>query len=290
MVSLSDILVTNYGQPIPPEISEDNVGATPLIFAIVMVAVMGSASIVFHVMGRKETASRRLIFLLSSIMTAASALSYMSIVSFFDLGYNCEILNPRIPISDGLKLACRQTFGTQYLDLFITSTIVIIQLSLVTGLNGATTFIGVISNIFMFACGAVASDRYRLDVDRRIAWTVFTSVFFALVVSQIGLKSLKIARSRGAAFQRPFSRLVTYALAFFVIQYNIFMIGHVWGVVSTNTEMLAFLAADLLFKPLFGFWLLSSYQRIPEFQFEIGGYWSQGITRDGHVLLSPDEE
>ncbi|KAJ3497445.1 hypothetical protein NLG97_g1910 [Lecanicillium saksenae] len=290
MVSPSDILATTYGQPTPPKITEDNVAVSSILFVIAMVAVMGSASIIFHVMGCKERTSRRLVFILSTIMAAASALSYLSIFSRYDMGYNCEILNPRVPLSDGLKLDCRQTFGTQYLDLFITSTIVIIQLSLVAGLNGATTFIGVVSNIFMFASGAVAADRYRSSLDLRITWTVITSIFFALVFSQIGLNSIKAAKSRGTGYQKPFTGLVTYALIFLGVQFNIFMIGHVWGAISTNTEMLSFLVADLLFKPVFGFWLLRSYQQIPEFQFEVSGYWSHGITSDRHTLLSQDDE
>lgn len=200
-------------------IEKDKVSATALILTIVMVANMGSAAIAFYFMGRKETTPRRLIYILSSIMAASSAFSYLSIVSFYDLGYNCEILNPRVPITDGLKLACRQTFGTQYLDLFVTSTIVIIQLSLVAGLNGATTFVGLVSNIFMFACGTVAADRFSLDSSRRIAWTVFSTIFFLFVVSHIGFKSLRAAKSRGASFQRPFSLLTRYALLMFAAHY-----------------------------------------------------------------------
>ncbi len=185
-----------------------------------MVAIMGSASIVFHVMGRKERASRRLVFILSSVMAAASALSYLAMFSMYDMGYNCEILNPTsIPSYEATKFLCRMTFGTQSLDWFITSTIVIIQISLVAGFNGATTFAGVVSNIFLFACGRVASDRYRLSSNTRIAWTVFATIFFLSVVWQVGLNSLSSTKNRGAAFQKPFSRLLGYALLMFTVQY-----------------------------------------------------------------------
>lgn len=68
------------------------------------------------------------------------------------------------------------------------------------------------------------------------------------------------------------------------------MVGHVWAAISTTTEMIAFIAVDFLFKMVFGFWLLSSYKKNAEFQFEITGYWSEGISADRHVLLDRDDE
>ncbi|TQV98422.1 hypothetical protein V2A60_007836 [Cordyceps javanica] len=291
MASLSDILVTTSDQYHPPRITKDKPEIPAIIALIVMVSIMGSASIVFHRMGWQERTSRRLIFLLSSIMAVSSALSYLAMVSMYGTGYNCEILNPTsIPSYEATELYCRMTFGTQSLDWFITSTIVIIQLSLLAGLNGATTFAGLVSNVFLFACGRVASDRYRLLSNTRIAWTVFATIFFCFVVWQVGVNSLRAAKSRGAAFQKPFSRLLEYALLTFTVQYIIFMVAHVWGVVSTNTEMIAFIIADALFKPVFGFWLLNSYARIPDFQFELEGYWSGDSTRNGPSLLTHADE
>ena len=68
----------------------------------------------------------------------------------------------------------------------------------------------------------------------------------------------------------------------------------VWGVadgarhLSVDGEIIAYAVLDILAKPIFGIWLLVTHAKIPETTIDLGGFWSNGLNREGALRLDDD--
>lgn len=203
-----------------PTIILDDVEVSGFCVQLAAIPIMGLASILFFFMGHKQPASRQMIYFLTLVMTITSTLSYLAIISHHGMGYDCNILNPAsMPVYQGLRLYCRQVFDSRAGDWFITSTVVIVQLSLVAGLNGATTASAIASNIFLFVCGRAAADHFTSDLDMRIAWAVFSSIFFAITFWQVASTCYNATQRQGSAFKKHFLPLLWFALAAYLVHF-----------------------------------------------------------------------
>jgi hypothetical protein len=45
---------------------------------------------------------------------------------------------------------------------------------------------------------------------------------------------------------------------------------------------------DILIKPVFGLWLLTSHRAIAETNIDLGGYWSQGVATEGAIRIGEE--
>ena len=71
----------------------------------------------------------------------------------------------------------------------------------------------------------------------------------------------------------------------------------VWGIgegalkMSVDSEILAYGILDVLAKPVFGFWLLITHDRLPSTQVILEGAWAHGFgKREGALRVGDDDE
>ena len=68
----------------------------------------------------------------------------------------------------------------------------------------------------------------------------------------------------------------------------------VWGIadsarkISVDSEIIAYAVLDILAKPVFGLWLLITHAKMPETNLDLGGFWSNGVSREGTLRLDDD--
>lgn len=68
-----------------------------------------------------------------------------------------------------------------------------------------------------------------------------------------------------------------------------------WGIadgariVSVDGEIIAYAVLDILAKPVFGTWLLIMHRKLPETNVELGGFWANGLNREGALRLGDDD-
>ena len=55
--------------------------------------------------------------------------------------------------------------------------------------------------------------------------------------------------------------------------------------ISVDGEIVAYAVLDLLAKPVFGFWLLYAHDKTADTKVELGGFWTQGLNREGVLRL-----
>jgi bacteriorhodopsin len=66
----------------------------------------------------------------------------------------------------------------------------------------------------------------------------------------------------------------------------------IWGVadgariVNVDGEIIAYAVLDILAKPVFGFWLLTTHDKNAQTSPSIEGFWSHGATTEGTLRVS----
>jgi len=58
---------------------------------------------------------------------------------------------------------------------------------------------------------------------------------------------------------------------------------------SVDSEIIAYAILDILAKPVFGAWLLLTHAKMPEIGLDLGGFWSNGVSREGALRLGDDD-
>lgn len=66
----------------------------------------------------------------------------------------------------------------------------------------------------------------------------------------------------------------------------------IWGVadgarlVNVDGEIIAYAILDILAKPVFGFWLLLTHDKMARNSPSIGGFWAHGLSSEGTLRVS----
>ncbi|KAM6514060.1 Small subunit processome complex component [Fusarium falciforme] len=121
-------------------------------------------------------------------------------------------------------------------------------------------------------------------------WLTIACVSYLLVIWYVAVHGSKTVDAKGAKVTKLFSSMATFIL----ILWTIYPI--VWGIadgakkISVDSAIIAYAVLDVLTKPVFGAWLLIAHHQIPEINFEVGGYWSQGLSSEGRIRIGDDEE
>lgn len=58
---------------------------------------------------------------------------------------------------------------------------------------------------------------------------------------------------------------------------------------GVDGEIIAYAVLDVLAKGVFGAWLLIAHANLRESEVELGGFWSNGLNREGAVRLGEDD-
>jgi bacteriorhodopsin len=81
----------------------------------------------------------------------------------------------------------------------------------------------------------------------------------------------------------------------FVCQDTVLTGNSIWGIteggrhLSVNGEIIAYAVLDVLAKPVFGLWLLMTHAKTPETNVGLGGFWANGLNREGVLRLDEEE-
>ena len=68
----------------------------------------------------------------------------------------------------------------------------------------------------------------------------------------------------------------------------------VWGVsdgarlANVDAEIIAYSVLDILAKPVFGFWLLTTHDAMSRSSISIDGFWANGIAAEGAIRVGDD--
>ena len=68
----------------------------------------------------------------------------------------------------------------------------------------------------------------------------------------------------------------------------------VWGIsdgarlANVDAEIVAYSVLDILAKPVFGFWLLTTHDAMSRSSISVDGFWANGIAAEGAIRVGDD--
>ncbi|KAK4675181.1 Small subunit processome complex component [Podospora pseudoanserina] len=272
--------------PTPPQFQE--IGETGHRTLWVVFALMVLSSGFFAFMSWNVPISKRLYHVITTLITITASLSYFAMASGHATSFSCTPAKDHHKhVPDVGYTECRQVFWGRYVDWAITTPLLLLDLSLLAGIDGAHTLMAVIADVIMVLSGLFASQGETAT--QRWGWYAIGCVSYLFVIWHVALHGARTVTAKGRGVTRLFSSLALFTFVLWTA-YPI-----VWGIAdgahrtTVDTEILIYAVLDILAKPVFGLWLLFSHRSLAETNVDVGGWWSHGLGAEGRIRIGDEE-
>jgi len=280
-------------KPLPtivPSIENEHVTKQGLITLWVVFVIMVLSSALFAGWSLRIPVSNRLYHVITTTITTIAAISYLMMATGQGIGIRETTIHHHHENigQDTETLIRRQVFWARFVDWTLTAPLLLLDLGILAGMSGAHILMTVIAGITMVLMGLFATFGNEHTAQK---WGDFTIaiIAFLVVIWHLALNGRNAARARTQKVASFYTAIAVYTLVVWAV-YPI-----IWGVanggrhLSVNKEIIAYAILDILAKPVFGLWLLLTNAKIAETNVSLGGFWSNGLNREGVLRLGEEE-
>jgi bacteriorhodopsin len=254
----------------------------------VVFVIMVISSVMFAGMSWRVPVSKRIYYVITTLTTIFASLSYFAMATGHGVSYNhVRVRHSHNHVPDTFHDVYRQVFWARYVDWSLTTPLILINLGLLAGLNGAHLLIAIIADVIMILTGMFAAFGSE-GTPQKWGWYAIGCISYLVVVWHLAINGRVQAKAKGSKVGRFFAAIA----GFTIIVWAVYLI--VWGIangarkISVDSEIIAYAVLDILAKPVFGLWLLLTYAKMPETGLDLGGFWSNGVSREGTLRLDDD--
>lgn len=140
---------------------------------------------------------------MTSLITTISFLAYLAMATGDGIGwkYACTRESHR-HVPDTKQAYLRQVFWARYLNWMLTNPLIIINMALVAGMNGANLLVAISADLIMFVSGLIATFARH---ERRWVWYTITCAAYLSLIYQITVNGSRASANRNHQTQRFFS-------------------------------------------------------------------------------------
>jgi len=178
---------------------------------------MAVTSAVFAGLSWNVPVSRRVYHVVTTLATIVSALSYFAMASGQGHGFHCDrIADHHDKVPDTSHLLCREVFWARHIDWILTSPLIILDLCLLAGVDGAHTLMAVAADLVMAFGGMFAGFGHEKTA-QKWGWFTIACVSYLFVIWHVGLHGTRLARAKGRQVTRLFSGLAIFSLIVWTI-------------------------------------------------------------------------
>jgi len=253
-------------------------------------ALMVLSSGLFALLSWNVPTSKRLFHVITTLITIVASLSYFAMATGHATTYNCStVWDHHKHVPDTSHQVCRQVFWGRYVDWALTTPLLLLDLCLLAGVDGAHTLMVVVADVIMVLSGLFAALGEEEKTAQKWGWYTIGCISYLFVIWHVALHGGRTVSAKGRGVSRLFTGLALFTLLLWTA-YPI-----VWGIadgarkVSVDTEIMIYTVLDFLAKPVFGFWLLLSHRAMPETNIDLGGYWSHGLATEGRIRIGEED-
>jgi bacteriorhodopsin len=273
---------------VPDPVDYQVVGETGTRTLWVVFIVMVISSAVFAGLSYRVPVSKRLYHVITTLITIFAAISYFAMATGQGTSVNhIKLRHTHQHVPDTFTYVDRQVFWARYVDWSVTTPLLLLDLSLLAGLNGAHITMAIVADIIMILTGLFAAFGSE-GTPQKWGWYTIACLAYLVVVWHLAINGRASAQAKS---QQVASFFIAIA-GFTVVVWTAYPI--IWGVadgarhLSVDGEIIAYAVLDILAKPVFGTWLIITHQKIPETNIDLGGFWSNGLNREGALRLDDD--
>ncbi|KAI2473266.1 opsin-1 [Annulohypoxylon bovei var. microspora] len=248
----------------------------------VVCVLMGLSSLAFYAMAMRVPVQKRFFHIITALVTTIAFLSYYAMATGDGIVSHSYVA-ARSKHGAVTEIIERDIYWARYVDWSLTTPLLLLDLSLLAGLNGASILVTVVSDVIMILAGLFAA--FSGDEAQAWGWYAFACIAYLNIVYQVGYKGRHAVSTKDNKTRAFFGAISLFTLLLWTA-YPI-----VWGVadgghrVDVDGEIIAYAVLDVLAKGVFGFWLLVTHDNMAQTVPSIDGFWSNGLSHEGTLRV-----
>lgn len=185
----------------------------------VVFVVMVVSSVIFAAVSWKVPVSRRVFHVITTLITIVTAISYFSMASGQATAYHCTTVTDhhghRIPNTH--HEVCRQVFWGRYVGWSLTGPLLLLDLSLLAGIDGAHTLMASVASLIMVLSELFASFG-REHTGQKWGWFAIECIAYLFVIWHVVGHGARAVRARGdSKVRKTFASLASFSLILWAI-------------------------------------------------------------------------
>ncbi|RDL36446.1 putative opsin-1 [Venustampulla echinocandica] len=268
-----------------PPIYHEKVGETGTRTLWVIFALMLLSTLALTGMAWRVPVQKRVFHVLTTFITVVGTISYFAMATGDGNSFSKIILHESHKhVPDTIEFVYRQIFWARYIDWAITTPLILLNLALLAGMDGASIVVTIAANILMNLLGLFAA--FGVTRSQKCGYFTFAIVAYLVVVYQLVISGRRAVSSKDSKTGKLFASLGGYVLILWILYPIVWAIGDGARKWSVDTEIVAYAVLDILVKPVFGFWLLWANAAGETLSFD--GWWSRGADGEGSIRIADD--
>lgn len=184
----------------------------------VVFVVMVVASAVFSIVSWNIPVQKRLYHVVTTLITITAAISYFAMASGHATSYHCTTVTDhhKKHVPDTHHDVCRQVFWARYVDWSITTPLLLLDLCLLAGVDGAHTLMAIVADIVMILSGLFAAYGGEHSA-QKWGWYAIGCIAYVVVIWHVALHGTKMVRAKGDRVKKLFASLAAFTLILWTI-------------------------------------------------------------------------
>lgn len=183
----------------------------------IVFVVMIIASIFFTFLSWNVPVSKRLYHVITTLITLTAALSYFAMASGDGTSYHCTMVKDHHKhIPDTHHEVCRQVFWARYVDWSITTPLLLLDLCLLAGVDGAHTLMAIVADLIMILTGLFAAFGKESTV-QRWGWYAIACIAYIFVIWHVAIHGSRMVKAKGDRVTKLFGSLAIFTLILWTI-------------------------------------------------------------------------
>ncbi|EHK97458.1 hypothetical protein M7I_6795 [Glarea lozoyensis 74030] len=239
-----------------PRVSDINITIRGSDWYWAVTAVMGAATLVFVALAFRVPRSKRIFHYITAAITMVATIAYFTMGS--NLGYAA------IPVEfvrSNPKVAgtAREIFYVRYIDWFITTPLLLLDIMLTAGLPWPTILYTLLLDEIMIVTGLVGA-----LVESRYKWGYFTFAMAALfyIAYNVTWVGRKHANALGSNIGRTYLMVGAWTIFLWFLYPIAWGLSEGGNVIAPDSEAVFYGVLDIMAKPVFGALLLWGHRNI----------------------------
>jgi len=252
--------------------------------------LMVLATVGFVAMSWTVPATRRLHHSLVTLIVVIAGLSYFAMANGSGVvEHHRKVPEHHIkPIPPTHRHIFRDIYYARYVDWLLTTPLILLNLALLSGLNGASIFSSIVANVIMIITGWFAAVSHSKT--EKWGWYAISLIGFLWILYTLIVTGTATVKSKNTQSVTRFYSLITgYTIVVWIV-YPV-----IWAIsarrkISVDGEIIAYAVLDILSKIVFGAWILLIHRRLPEGHTEVNGFWASGFNSEGRIRIGDADD
>ncbi|KAK9418413.1 putative Opsin-1 [Seiridium unicorne] len=276
--------------PTLPHVSYELVEDTGKRTLWVVVVLMGLSSLAFYALAARVPVQKRLFHVLTSFITTFAFLSYFAMATGGGVTFHQTVIKEHLKETGQTvvkEIINRQVFWARYVDWTVTTPLLLLDLSLLAGLNGASILIAIVADVIMVLTGLFAA--IGKTEGQKWGWYAIACIAYLVIVYQLAQNGRRTVSTKDSKTKKFYSAIGGFTLILWTLYPIIWGVADGARIVGVDGEIIAYAVLDILAKPVFGFWLLTTHDKNSSTSPSVEGFWAHGASNEGTLRVGDDD-